>query len=304
MFKRLNILFILILPIYLYATPNWFYNIPSKSYEIVGYGVDENLQIARDIAKAEISKTIKINISSNTNLNKSIIDGNYNKTHLSKISTSTNATLQGIKIVKEEFIDDKWFVLAIYDNRTLIQKINIKHPKFKESNLKDIQNLKMIRKDNSWYLKIKNDLYLLNNQNFQQIFSNIEHKDLIFQSNKSIYKSQEQMQFKITAPNKGYVSILYSESNGKVGVVLANKNINKELIYPKQNDENQLIAYNPTKNTIVELYIAVYSKDKLDLQEFENISENILDESNYNFDKLLDIIKNNKFSSIKLKIRK
>ena len=113
------------------------------------------------------------------------------------------------------------------------------------------------------------------------------------------------MQFMITSKvkTKGYISILYSESDGKVGVLLSNKSINKQLVYPKQNTEEELIAYNPSKNTIVELYTCIYSKDKLDLREFENISEDLLDESNYNFDKLLAIIKNNKFSALKLKIR-
>jgi len=50
------------------------------------------------------------------------------------------------------------------------------------------------------------------------------------------------------------------------------------------------------------MYICVYSETKLDLREFENISDDLLDESNYNFDKLLDIIQNKKFSTIKLKI--
>ncbi|MEA3314521.1 MAG: hypothetical protein U9Q30_01530 [Campylobacterota bacterium] len=296
-------LILLILPIYLFATPSWFYNIPLKNYEIIGYGIDGNLQTARDIAKAEISKTIKIKISSNSNINKSLSNDKYQKSFKSNISTSTDATLQGIKILKEEYKDNQWYVSVIYDNRTLIQKINIKYPKFNKSNLKDIQNIKVIRKDNSWYLKIKDDLYLLNNQNFQQIFSNINNKNLTFQSNKSIYKSQEQMQFKIATQDKGYVSILYSEANGKVGVILANKSIHKRLVYPKQNDENQLIAYNPTKNTIVEWYLCIYSKDKLELREFENISDDILDESNYNFGKLLDTMKKNKFSTIKLKIK-
>ncbi len=303
MFQRLNILFIILLPIYLYATPQWFYNIPSKNYEIIGYGIDENLQIARDIAKTEISKTIKIKIISNSNIKKSLTNDKYQKLFKSNISTSTDTTLQGIKILKEEQVDNQWYVSVIYDNRTLIQKINIKYPKFKESNLKDIKNIKVIRKDNDWYLKIKDNLYLLNDQNFKQIFSNINNKNLTFQSNKTIYKSQDQMQFKITSKEKGYVSILYSETNGKVGVILSNQKINQKFVYSKQNDENQLISYNPTKNTIVELYICIYSKSKLDLREFENISDNLLDESNYSFDKLLDIIKKNKFNTIKLKVK-
>ena len=301
--NRLNFIVILCLPIYLMATPDWFYNISTKSYEIVGYGIDNDLQTARDIAKGEISKTIKVKISSTTNINKSIEDGNYNKSQNSNLSTSSDATLQGIEIVKEENIDGKWYVSAIYDNRSLIQKINIKYPKYNLSSLQNLKNLKLVRKNNNWYLTIKNDLYLLNDNNFKDIFSNIDNKNIIFKSNKRTYKSQDSMIFNIVSKTTGYISILYVEANGKVGVIFGNQNIDKKIVYPKKNAQEQLIAYNPTKTTITEQYICIYSKEKLDLREFENISDNLLDESNYNFDKLLDIIKDKKFSSLKLKIR-
>ncbi len=299
MFSKL----IILLPIYIFATPIWFHHTTTKSYEIVGYGVDNDLQIARDIAKAEISKQISVKISSNTNLNKSIQNNNYKKTFQNHISTSSSSILNGIKILKEEKEDNQWYVVAIYDNRTLISKIQDKYPKYKKSNLKDIKNLNIIREHNNWYLKIKNDLYFLDKQNFLNIFSNTQNKDIKFNPNKTKYNSYDEMRFDISTTHKGYISILYSEANGKVGVILSNNKIKKNLIYPNKKDENQLIAYNPSSKTIIEWYICVYSSKKLDLSEFENISENPLDESNYNFDKLLDIIKYNKYSSVKVKIR-
>ncbi|MEA2019593.1 MAG: LPP20 family lipoprotein, partial [Campylobacterota bacterium] len=303
MFQRLKILIILLLPIYLYATPAWFYNLPSKSYEIIGYGIDENLQTARDMAKAEISKTIKIKILSNSNINKSLTNDKYKKSFKSNISTSTDATLQGIKILKEEYKNNKWYVFVKYDNRTLLQKIKSKYPNFKESNLKDMVNLQLVRKDTNWYLRIDKDLFLLNSSDFIKMFSNIDSKDINFTTNQKIYSYPDIMSFEINTKQKGYISILYSEQSGKVGIILDNKKIDKKLTYPKKSAENQLIVYNPTKNTLTEIYICIYSKDKIDLREFEQISNNLLDESNYNFDKLLDIIKDKEFSTIKLKIR-
>ena len=44
---------------------------------------------------------------------------------------------------------------------------------------------------------------------------------------------------------------------------------------------------NPYKKTIQELYVAIYSKTPIHLHEFENVSKNLLDESNYNFDQLI-----------------
>ena len=110
------------------------------------------------------------------------------------------------------------------------------------------------------------------------------------------------MQFKISSKHKGFMSIMYSESSGKVGIILNNHKINKTLTYP-QKQKYDLRAYNPNNKTIIELYICVFSKQKLDLREFEDISENALDESNYKVDKLFKMIKNKDFVSIKVKIR-
>ena len=96
--------------------------------------------------------------------------------------------------------------------------------------------------------------------------------------------------FKVISKNKGYISILYVENNGKVGVILPNATIKQKLIYPSKKDEEALIAYNPYQKTISEMYVCIYSPTKLDLSEFENIDDDLLDESNYHFDKLLDII--------------
>jgi hypothetical protein len=316
--KQLVLLF---LPLYILAQPSWFHNTPHKNYEIIAYGVDKDLQIARNIAKAEVSKQISIHISSNTNIKKSIDNGNYNKSISNNISTSSNATLQGIKILKEVKEDNIWYVSVVYDNRTLLQKIKSKQQYIKPSQIKKSYlnttplvksifktlgfktDINLIRKNNSWYLNISDNLFLLNRDNFIKLFMNTKNEYISFSTNKNIYKYPDNIQFKVNTKESGYVSILYSEENGKVGVLLNNMQIDKSIIYPKDNSEDNLIAYNPTNNTIQELYVTVYSKNKIDLDIFENVSDNLLDESNFSFDKLLDMINNNKFSTIPLKIK-
>jgi len=252
-----NIIGLILFLCSVYATPTWFYNIPSKSYEIIGYGIDKNLQTARDIAKAEISKTIKIKILSNTNITKSIIDGNYNKSNTSKLATSSGATLQGIKILKEEYKDNLWYVSVIYDNRTLLQKINIKYPNYKLSDLKDIQKIKIIRKNSNWYLQIKNNMFLLNTQDFIKLFSNVSNKVIRFTTNQQIYSYPDTMRFTIESKQKGYISILYSEQNGKVGIILDTHKLDKKFTFHNKRDEHQLVVYSPTRHTHTELYICI-----------------------------------------------
>ncbi len=288
---------------------------------MVAFGVDKNLQLARDIAKSELAKQIKIDISSSTHINKSIENGNYNKSIKKNISTSTNTTLQGIKILKESKQDNLWYVSVIYDNRTLLQKIKANKLLIRKSKInnnylystslvKDIfktlgfkTKINLITKNNSWYLNISDNLFLLNKEDFKKLFKNYTNKNVNFYSNKNIYKYPDNMQFKINTKKKGYVSILYSESNGKIGVILDNIKIYKHIAYPKDTDENKLTAYNPSKDTVTEMYIAIYSKNKIDLKEFEQVSDNILDESNYNFNKLLTLLDSNQYSLLTLKIK-
>lgn len=111
------------------------------------------------------------------------------------------------------------------------------------------------------------------------------------------------MKFKINSNNRGFVSILYSEENGKIGVIGSNITIINELNYPSENSKEELIAYNSTSNTLSELYICIYSKNKLDLDKFEKISNITLDDSNYNFDKLVELMQQHVFSTIKIKIK-
>ena len=111
------------------------------------------------------------------------------------------------------------------------------------------------------------------------------------------------MNFIIKHKNKGYISILYVEHNGKVGVLLANKRSNKSFVYPKKDSQDIFKITNPYNKTIKELYVAIYSKKPIELYEFENVSENLLDESNYNFNKLIEKLNYLDISTFVIKIR-
>jgi len=311
----------LFIPFYLFATPVWFHNIPHKNYELVAYGVDKNLQTARDIAKSELSKQIKVEISSNTNIDKYITNGAYNRSIKNSIQTSSNATLQGIEILKESIDGSFWYVSVKYDNRTLLQKIKAQQKNIQASRVSNsylnftllgrkiyktlgyFPSLHLVRKNNFWYIEVDSKLFLLNQKDFVKLFSNTKSQNLKLSTNKRIYKYPEEIVFQIDTKKEGYISLLYSEQSGKVGIIAQNIKIQNRLIFPALNAEDKLIAFNPTKNTLKELYVAIYSKEKINLRAFEQISDNLLDESNYNFDKLLDILKKTKYSSVKLKIR-
>lgn len=316
--KFLFLIFYFSLP--LLAAPNWYYKQDKKhENELIAFGADKSLQIARQLAKTELAKSIKINISSNTNIKKTFQNDTLKKDIKSFIKTSTNIDLNGLKIEKEEFYNNIWYVKVSYDNRSLLEKIQALKSYFKNykvatnSNIDFYENInkllgfnvktKLFRKNSSWYLKIANKTFLLNNSDFSNFFKNRNNKNIEFKLNKKTYKYPEEMTFTLKSKTKGFVSILYSQENGKVGILLNNENISNKLQYPKEDSQDSLIVYNDSKYTLKEQYIAIYSKNKLDLSNFEDVDENKLDESTYNYDKLLNLLEKNIYSSKQIKIK-
>jgi len=304
------------------SEPNWFYTIkPTNKNEIIGYGIAQSLVEAKKIAMSDIVKSISIKIQSSANISKSSIDGIFNTNISTNLQTKSAAILSGVKFIKTEQIGKLWYVSAKYNNAPLELKIkallpqNIKIEKqnnylkntrlFKKIN-KEIGislNYQIIRKDNLWQIKYNDILLPINQDNFYKLFSNYKENKFFLETNKTIYKENDEMYFNLYNQQDGYISILYVEHNGKVGVLLANKSSNKPFKYPDLKSEDTFKVVNPYNKPIQELYIALYSKNKIDLSEFENISDNLLDESNHNFHILLNKLNNYRFSTYTVKIK-
>ncbi|RLA75783.1 MAG: hypothetical protein DRG78_20355 [Epsilonproteobacteria bacterium] len=319
MFKLL----LLFLPIILFANPSWLYNInPTDRNEIVGYGIDKKLSQAKQDAMSDIVKTISVKIESSLNISKSTSSGKYNKNISTNIKTETKAILTGIKFIKVEQINGLWYVASKYNNSPLEIKIknllpnNMQNEKqnkylkntelFKNINkeVKTNINYQIIRKDNLWQIKYNDIILPINQDNFYELFSNQKNSNLEIKANQSIYNENDEMYFNISNTKNGYISILYIEHNGKVGLLLSNKKSDKSFTYPDLKSEDTFKIANPYNKPIQELYIALYSKYKIDLSEFENVSDNLLDESNYNFDNLMVLLDKVNYSTFRIKIKK
>jgi hypothetical protein len=249
-------------------------------------------------------------------------NGKLSQNTSTHLKTNSKAVLSGVKYIKVEKVNDLWYVAAKYDNSSL----DIKLKKLLPNNLKEeIQNkylkntplvkklnkelnvkldYKIIRKDNLWQLQHKDIFLPINMQNFYQLFSNQSTSDILIKPNKDIYKESDDMYFYIKHKNPSYISVLYVEHNGKVGVLLANKKSEKSFTFPDIKNEDSFKIVNPYGKTIKELYVVLSSKKPLNLHKFENVSDSLLDESNYNFDKLLLKFNEYDFSTYEIKIRK
>ncbi len=313
---------ILLFSIKLLASPNWLYNIQKiHQNEIIGYGIDSNQHQAKQIAMADIANYMSVNIKSNTSIYKKTNNDKYTKDISTNLETSSQANLTGIIFTNIEHIDGLWYVSAKYDNSPLELKFKKLLPKdlinqkqniylsntllFKILNheMVKILNYTIIRKDNLWQIKYNNIILPLSENNFFKLFTNYKSQEITIKANKEIYQQNDKMYFNIKHKKNGYISILYVEHNGKVGILKANKKSNKSFIYPDIKSEDSFTIVNPYNKPISELYIAIYSEQPLDLYEFESVTDNLLDDSNYNFDKLLNRLDKYIFSTYTIKIK-
>ena len=318
---RLTVLFIL-LTTFLQASPIWFYTLKvSQKNEIIGYGVDQSYAKAKQQASASIVETISVEIDSSLNTSTSSTNGKVSKATSVNTSSSAHATLSGIKVIRSENIDNNWYVAVKYNNAPLAIKLKTLLP----SNLKksrqnsylkntalikhinDVVNVdlnyEILRKDNLWQLQYQDILLPLTQDDIYQLFTNTKSNEISIVANKSVYKEKDIMEFKIEHAQPGYISILYVEHNGKVGVLLSNLKSKNHLTYPSPKSDDIFVVINPYNRPIKELYVALYSKRPIDLSSFENVTDTLLDQSNYNFDKLILNLDNISFSSYKIKIR-
>jgi len=319
MFKILLISFSTLL----LANPSWLYKIDyDKKHDIVGYGISENLREAKRNAIADITNTLHVSVDSSLDMVNNDDNGKLTQNTSTHLSTSSKAVLSGVKYIQVEKSDALWYVAAKYDNSSL----EIKLKKLLPDNLtNEIQNnylkstplvaklnkefnvkldYKIIRKDNLWQIQYRDILLPINMKNFYQLFSNQNTKEFSIKPNKDVYKENDKMFFYIKHKKPAYISVLYVEHNGKVGVLLSNKKSKKSFAFPDIKKEEGFKIVNPYGKTIKELYVVLYSRTPINLHKFENISENLLDESNYNFDKLLLKFSEYQFSTYEIKIRK
>ncbi len=319
----IKLLVFLKIPIISFASPSWLYNIKdNKNCEIIGYGIGDTLDKAKQGAMSDIVRSISVSVRSDIDISTSDNDGDVSQNSSINIKTKSQATLSGVEFIKVEEENGLWYVAAKYDNSSIDMKLK----KLLPVNLKDETqnnylkttplitelnkfigkklNYKIVRKDNLWQLKYKDILLPLNKNNFYKLFSNTNNSQLSIISNQKIYKENDEMYFKINHKKPGYISILYIEHNGKVGVLQTNYESKKSFMYPDLKSEDTFKIANPYGKTIMELYVLIHSKKPIDLHEFEDVSDSLLDESNYNFDKLISRLDDLEFSTYMIKIRK
>ena len=301
--------------------PEWFLQAPEQAYNIMGYGQATSLEDARDLAFKDISQTLKVKVSSSTDVNKQLHNEQYDSQVIQKLKTSSSAVLIGAKVEQSIQSEGTWYVAVAYDSsslgtkmkRTLSSYTLTKEKANYLSSTPLIRSIdeevgvrlryKVLRENDLWKLQYKDIKLVITEAEFIKLFSFYKGKGITLKLNKKIFYPQDNMTFSIGLKKPSYVSMLYVEANGKVGVLFANKKYNKRANYPAKNSNDDLVVANPYKKVLNEMYLAVVSQNPLNLTAFENVQSNYLDGSNYKFAELVTILDKADFSSVVVKIK-
>lgn len=301
--------------------PEWFHKLHHNEFEIIGYGSSKNLEEARNIAKKEIANSIQTLIKTETISQTKEKNNKVNENIETYIEVKTNVVLSDLINLKEEQINKIWFVAFKYFNLPLEKKFASKiseqisnekqnkylrkTPLFKSLNneLKYQLDIKLKRKDNLWYLSYNKIMLPLSPNDFEKFF--ISSQSDIVQINSSpsrlLYEG-DVFHFNILASENGYISIINVYENGVCFVISSNQKIksNKIITIPDEFSDKELVAglFNENQNTF-DLYIALFSKEKINLSRFQKANDTIkTGEYYFKFDEILEMMNYYEFSTV------
>lgn len=301
--------------------PEWFHKLHHNEFEIIGYGSSKNLEEARTMAKKEIANSIQTLIKTETISQTKEKNNKVNENIETYIEVKTNVILSDLINLEEEQINKIWFVAFKYCNLPLEKKFASiiskqisnekqnkylkKTPLFKSLNkeLKYQLDIKLKRKDNLWYLSYNEIMLPLSPNDFEKFF--ISSQSDIVQINPSpsrlLYEG-DVFHFNILASENGYISIINVYENGVCFVISSNQKIksNKIITIPDEFSDKELVAglFNENQNTF-DLYIALFSKEKINLSRFQKANDTIkTGEYYFKFDEILEIMNDYEFSTV------
>lgn len=302
-------------------TPGWYetrhYQNGGKTY--YGYGQGPHKEAALTAAKAEIASALHTTVTSAFTSRQERTGENNARLDL---KATTQATLTGVKIVKEAVIDGVWYLVAHYVDQSLLEHLVDYNATLKTS-CTNIQNiylaqtplfmtinqklgckhpLRLQRRDGAWYVVWNDFAHMLSVQEFDALFKKVDSTaGTLIVSQTQLY-DEDPFSFTLLSNQKGYVSLLTVYEDGKTGVLLANAPIvpNIAVLFPKADEPVEMVAGlvkadTPTKD----LHVLLFTPQAIDLTRFEAVSDAyITAESEYRFAELIELMARYPFATV------
>lgn len=246
-------------------------------------------------------------------------------TNVANLKITSNLNLHNVKTIKQEQINGLFYVALKYKNLDLAYRVKttvgklecnknqvtsylLQTPLIKKltASLGCKLDFKLDRRNEAWYLKYKEHLFLLSTDEFEELFTSTKNSNAFeIISNKPVLTDGDSFYFTVNAKEKGYVTLLNVYENGIVTLLQPSTPIKKSIQIPSKDSDNYFEAglVKEGVNTY-DLYVAIYIKEPLDMSRFEYADEDLAEsELAYKFDELIRVINENEYSSLLLRTR-
>jgi len=279
------------------STPKWYKNKElntTSHYEVIAYAKAKSKEIAINTAKSNIIFEM---------FNKA------NKSSIGQIDMTKMYTL------KQEQKDGEYFVALSYVNSDLVYKIkssvgeltcndnNIstyiqQTPIFKRLNCN--LNIKLERQNKGWYLRYKENLFALSDDELKEFFIDKKNSNFDFEISKKNLVEEDKFYFTFKTKEKGYITLLDIYKNGIVTLLDVSIDIKEKLTIPPQEEgySYEAITLKQGENTH-DLYVAIFTKEPIELAIFEYENPDMTNnESAHKLGDLIDMLDGYEYSTI------
>lgn len=224
-----------------------------------------------------------------------------------------------LRILEYQQIEDEFFIAILYENSDLVYrfKTTIGEVDSSDKNInkfiketpifRNITNamnyqldIRVQRKEKQWYLKYKENLFLLKNDELKEFFSSVKNENFEFKASKKNLVDSEKFYFTFKTKESGYITLVDIYDNGIVTLLDSSIDIKKSMQIPPKQSNNffEAVLMNEEKNT-TDLYIAIFTKEPIDMIMFDYLNKDLSEnEEAFKFDIFLQIINNYEFASV------
>lgn len=299
--------------------PTWYTNIPSDiEYEIIGYGEGKTLKEAKSKAKEEIAQTVLTTVESSFTERTVQKNDEVEAESKSLVKVKTKLNLYNIRTVKIEQKEGVFYVALKYINLDLSHRVKKTITQFQcikseksylhhtpllkklSVDLGCILDFKLQRMNDAWYLKYKEHLFVLSEYEFEKLF--VSQKSDIFdlKISKSPLRDGDRFHFNISSKKDGYITFVNIYKDGIVTVLTQSQKIEHSLQIPSKESN---IAFEAglidKQRDSYELFVAILSDKPLDMSRFVSSNQEYISSKRaYNFDELIDFLKDYDYTTL------
>ncbi len=304
--------------------PKWFIERtyqPSKSYEIIGYGMGDSLKEAMLRSKEDIAGQLMTEISSSKKSRLYEKDGELSSSMDIKIDAQIHTVLSDTKPLRMETVGDQYFVAMLYENLKLSQRFIKKAgkiecighapnpylaltPMYKEIKKEagcDI-DFSLVRKDKVWYIAYKSTLVPIAPVDYEDLFISSKQSPIMLSASNWMLKEGDEFYFSLSSSENGYVTLLIVYANGITAIVEPSMKIEKgkQVRIPPEESETYFEAGLLNKGQPThDLYIAIFSQKPIDVSRFEMSADKVVKgESNFKADELIRMLSRYPFTTL------